>query len=781
MGKNLVIVESPAKARTLGKYLGKDYSVKASMGHIIDLPENKLGVDLENDFQPSYEVIKGKKKIIGDLKKAAKEADAVFLAPDPDREGEAIAWHLAGLLDKSGEAVHRVLFNEITQTAVLEAMSNPQPLNRNLFEAQQARRILDRIVGYKISPLLWKVIRSGLSAGRVQSVAVRMVCEREEEIRAYVQKEYWSVLAGLATSAGAEVDTRLWSVDGKRVLTRPDDEADRDDRHWIRSEPAAGALADEIKAAGSCTVTEVERKEKKRNPQPPFITSTMQREAAVRFGWPARKTMQVAQSLYEGVELGAEGAVGLITYMRTDSTRVAEVALADARKLIATDYGDKHLPAKANHYARKSGGKVQDAHEAIRPTSALRRPSALERHLTPDQFKLYRLVWARFIASQMKPAIYDQTTVDFSAGNRLVLRAVGSVMKFSGFTAVYTEHLEKNGSRGENGEDEDRLLPELNRGDRLAVRNVEPRQHFTQPPSRYTESSLIRELEANGIGRPSTYASIMGTILDKGYVERIKGSLKPTELGITVNRLLVERFPGILNVKFTAQMEGQLDEVEEGSREWQGLLKEFYNDFAHTLEKAEQQRRRVAVETEIPCDKCGKPMVIRWSRHGAFLGCSSFPACSNTKQFERDENGKIRIVEEELSSEKCDKCGHPLVKKNGRYGPFLACSNYPACTNIRAITTGVRCPREGCDGELVEKKTKRGKTFYSCNRFPTCNYATWDRPLEYSCPSCGARPVFEKIYRGGKTGPVYCPSCKGQFKEEDLMKENSGGSLTQSA
>ena len=776
MGRNLVIVESPAKARTLGKYLGKDYSVKASMGHVIDLPEKLLGVDLENDFKPSYEVIKGKKKIIGELKKAARDADAVYLAPDPDREGEAIAWHLAGLLDKDSETVHRVLFNEITRNAVLEAMAHPQHLNRNLFEAQQARRILDRIVGYKISPLLWKVVRSGLSAGRVQSVAVRMVCEREQEIRSYRTKEYWSVLAGLSTPSGAGLETKLWSVEGKRVVTRPDEEAEREDRCWIRNEPEAAALAAEILSAGLCSVAAVERKEKKRNPQPPFITSTMQREAAVRFGWPARKTMQVAQTLYEGVEIGSEGAVGLITYMRTDSFRVADTALAEVRGLISADYGEKHLPAKANFYTRKSGGKVQDAHEAIRPTSALRKPQAVERYLTADQAKLYRLVWARFVSSQMKAAIYDQTTVDIAAGDRLVLRAVGSVMKFPGFTVVYTEHLEQAGSRNGETEEDDRPLPAMNQGDRLTVENTTPRQHFTQPPPRYTESSLIRELEANGIGRPSTYASIMSTILDKGYVERIKGAIKPTELGVTVNRLLVERFPGILNVKFTARMEGLLDEVEEGRRDWQQLLRDFYGDFAPTLEKAEQQSRKIAVETDIPCDKCGHPMVIRWSRHGAFLGCSTFPACTNTKQFERDENGSIRIVEDQATGIKCEKCGHPMIKKNGRYGPFLACSKYPDCNNILPITTGVHCPRPGCDGELVEKKTRKGKTFYGCNKFPACDYATWDRPLEYSCPSCGARPLFEKIYRGGRPGPIYCPACKGEYKEEDLMQENRGGS-----
>jgi DNA topoisomerase I len=515
MGKNLVIVESPAKAKTLGRYLGKDYTVKASMGHVIDLPVKELGVDLENDFNPTYQVIRGKSKIITELKKAAKSADEIYLAPDPDREGEAIAWHLAGVLPKDDKRIHRVMFNEITKTAVLEAMANPQELNRSLFEAQQARRILDRLVGYKISPLLWKRVRSGLSAGRVQSVAVRIVCEREEEIRRYNQKEYWSILASMLTGAKDSLEAKLWTVDGKRVVARPDEEAERKDRFWINEEEIAQQLSGELREAGSGRVAEVDRKQKKRNPQPPFITSTMQREAASRYGWPARKTMQVAQGLYEGIELGGE-TTGLITYMRTDSTRVSESAIIQVRELVGQEYGEKYLPAKPNRFSgKKQGGKVQDAHEAVRPTGVERTPETMKRFLNPDQQKLYTLVWARFVSSQMAPALYDQTTIDIEVAARFVLRATGSVMKFPGFTRVYTENIEKSG-KSENGNGEEGLLPVIEAGEVLEMKQITPRQHYTQPPPRFTESSLIRELESNGIGRPSTYASIMSTITDKG-------------------------------------------------------------------------------------------------------------------------------------------------------------------------------------------------------------------------------------------------------------------------
>ncbi len=774
MGKNLVIVESPAKAKTLGRYLGKDYTVKASMGHVIDLPVKELGVDLDNEFSPTYQVIRGKSKIITELKKAAKSAGEIYLAPDPDREGEAIAWHLASVLPKADKRIHRVMFNEITKSAVLEAMASPQELNQSLFEAQQARRILDRLVGYKISPLLWKRVRSGLSAGRVQSVAVRIVCEREEEIRRYNQKEYWSILTSLLTGGQDTLDARLWSVDGKRVVTRPDEEAERKDRFWINGEKVAGELAGELRQAGDGRVSEVERKQKKRNPQPPFITSTMQREAAVRYGWPARKTMQVAQGLYEGIELGGDGATGLITYMRTDSTRVSESAIGQVRELIGQQYGDKYLPGKPNRFSgKKQGGKVQDAHEAVRPTAAERTPASMKRFLNPDQQKLYTLVWSRFVASQMTPALYDQTTIDIEAAARFVLRATGSVMKFPGFTRVYTENLEKS-SGAQSGNGEERLLPNIDPGEVLKFEQVTPRQHFTQPPPRFTESSLIRELESNGIGRPSTYASIMSTITDKGYVQRLKGSLRPTDLGFAVTGLLVERFPGILNVQFTARMESLLDEVEDGRKDWRELLGEFYRDFEPALEEAKKQRGKVVIETDVACDKCGAKMVIRWSRHGAFLGCSSWPECEGTKQFERDENGEIMIVEEPTTDVKCDKCGSAMIQKKGRYGPFLACSNYPACSNIKPITTGVKCPREGCAGELVEKRTRRGKIFFGCDKYPECDYATWDRPLEVACPECGKKPLFQKIFRGGRAGGAYCESCKAKFAMEEISAGSGG-------
>ena len=766
MGKSLVIVESPAKAKTLSKYLGSGYEVKASVGHVIDLPKKSLGVDLEEDFKPTYKVIPGKDKVVKSLKRAAKEADRVYLAPDPDREGEAIAWHVASVLGKSEDKVHRVLFNEITKSAVIEAMSHPTRLNRNLFEAQQARRILDRLVGYQISPILWKVIRGGLSAGRVQSVAVRLVCEREEQIRAYDSKEYWSIIAELSKQAREHFNSRLWSVDSLKLVTQPDTEAERDDRFWIKTAEEAEEITAELRKIEDYRVELVERKKRRRNAPPPFITSTMQRDAAVKFGWSAKKTMRVAQFLYEGVDIGKEGTVGLITYMRTDSTRLADTACAEARKLIADGFGKEYLPAAPIRYQRKKGN-VQDAHEAIRATSAFRRPESLESFLDPDQLKLYRLIWSRFVACQMNAAIYDQTMVDIQAGPRFVFRVSGSVMRFPGFTAVYTESYERNGSASE-ADTADRPLPDLKQGDRLEMHKLEPRQHFTQPPPRFTESSLIRELEADGIGRPSTYAAIMSTITDKGYVERTKKALKPTDLGFAVTGLLVERFPGILNVKFTAKMESLLDEVEDGRQQWLNVLKDFYEDFKPALDSAMAQRQKLVVPTDVECDKCDGKMVIRWSRHGQFLGCSNFPKCNNIKQFERDEKGDIRIIPEEETGELCELCGKPMIKKQGRYGPFLACSNYPECNGIKSLTTGIACPAENCSGELAQRATRRGKVFFGCNRYPKCDFATWDRPLDLACPDCGARPLYEKTPRN-RAKYLYCSSCKKKFKEEDLL------------
>lgn len=747
MAKNLVIVESPAKAKTLQKYLGRDFQVKASVGHILDLPKSKLGVDIERDFAPDYQVIHGKKKIITELKAAAKGKEHVFLAPDPDREGEAIAFHIAESLGPN-VPVQRVLFNEITKKAVQEAIANPRQLDKDRYDAQQARRVLDRLVGYQISPLLWKKVRRGLSAGRVQSVAVRIVCEREREIQAFRAKEYWSITATLEGGNPPAFTARLFRLGESRL----DPEKFR-----VENEATATDLVAKLHQ-GSWRVRSVERKERRRNPTPPFITSRLQQEASRKLGYPPKRTMRIAQNLYEGIELGPQGAVGLITYMRTDSTRLSPDAVRDARGFIESRYGKNYLPEKPPVYATKKG--AQDAHEAIRPTSIDNTPEAVAPYLSKEDLALYTLIWNRFIACQMAPAVFDQTAVDIDVSGmpqETIFRATGQVMKFDGFIRVYTEGLDDE--KKEEDDDSDRRLPELAEGETLRLHDLLPEQHFTQPPPRFSQATLIKELEVKGIGRPSTYASIMGTILAKEYVNEDKSRrLRPTELGFLVNDLLVDAFPDILNVEFTANLEDVLDQIEEGKERWTTAMQRFYEPFSKDLDQADARMRDVKREgtpTEIPCGNCGANLMIKWGRSGEFLACPNYPECKFTRNFERDEDGNVKIVEVETIDEACETCGSPMQVKFGRFGKFIGCSAYPECKTVRPIVkpvaTGVRCP-DCTEGEIMEKRSRGGRTFFSCNRYPKCRFATWEKPIPEKCPECEAPFVVEKTTK--KLGTV---------------------------
>mgnify|MGYP001157819446 FL=1 len=760
--KNLVIVESPAKAKTLAKYLGKDFQVKASVGHIVDLPKSKLGVDVKNNFAPDFHVIQGKKKVVEELKKAAKGKQNIYLASDPDREGEAIAWHIADQVGKSRKRVHRVLINEITKKAVLEAIANPQELDRNKFDAQVARRVLDRLVGYKISPLLWTKVRRGLSAGRVQSVAVRLVCEREKEIRAFQSLEYWSLTAQLEGRMPPSFKARLVQWRGQKIDNK---------KFSLENETIVGEIIKSLEGA-SWAIAEVEKKERRRYPTPPFVTSKLQQEAARKLGFQPKRTMQIAQHLYEGVELGAEGSVGLITYMRTDSTRVSNDALSAVRQFIEGQYGKEYVPETPNTYRSKKG--AQDAHEAIRPTELAYTPERVRRYLRRDAFQLYSLIWDRFIASQMVPAIFDQTAFEIPAAEAL-FRATGQQIKFDGFMKVYIEGRDErpapaSGEEEENGDEAqstDGILPDLRKGDALRLLAMDPHQHFTQPPPRYTQASLIKDLDEKGIGRPSTYAAIISNILDREYVSQDeRRSLVATDLGFLVTDLLVESFPDILNVEFTASMEDELDKIEDGTEKWTKAMKRFYTPFAQDLKKAEKEMRdvkRQEVPTDIACEKCGALMVIKWGRNGEFLACPQYPECKSTKNFKRDEAGAIQVVVEEEVNESCGQCGRPMLLRWGKFGRFLGCSGYPECKNIqpleKPVDIGVKCP-ECKEGNLKERKSRWGKVFYGCDRYPECKFASWGKPLPTPCPDCGSPILVEKITkRAGKTHHCYKKEC----------------------
>jgi len=804
VAKNLVIVESPAKAKTINKYLGRGFTVKASMGHVRDLPKKKLGVDVEQGFAVDYETLPARKKTLDELKSAAKAAEAVYLAADPDREGEAICWHLAEALGdrtkKSKTKFRRVVFNEITKKAIQAAFEQPQDVDQKKVDAQQARRVLDRLVGYKVSPILWEKVRRGLSAGRVQSVALKLVCDREREIKAFEPVEYWTVQAHLDAGQPPIFGANLLKKAGKRADVGSQEEAD-----IVRKDLEAAAFR----------VEKVQARERRRRPVPPFITSKLQQDAFRKLRFPVRKTMQVAQKLYEGIELGPEGSAGLITYMRTDSTRISGDALAAVRDRIETTFGADYVPETPNLYRSKKG--AQDAHEAIRPTDMSRTPEAIKSFLTKDQLALYTLIWNRFVASQMRPAVYDETVVDIGAsppegGPHYLLRAKGSTLKFKGFLAVYEEtredkvetkpvveepHLQKDDTEPETGDQ----LPPLEEGQSLALKKLDTDQHFTQPPPRFSEASLVKELEENGIGRPSTYATIISTIESREYVEKRENRLWPTELGFVVTDLLTGHFADIINVEYTAAMEAELDEIEEGRDSLLNTLSLFWKKFEKDLEKAQAEMKdikRLEEATDEVCDKCNSQMVIKWGRYGKFLACSGYPDCKNTRQLAggegtdtpevhedvasatcprdgepmilkkgrfgpflacsrypdcketrrlvRGDGGKLQIEQLEPIDEKCPECQNDLMWRRGRFGPFIACSNYPNCKYIKkkeAKKIGLTCP-ECNEGDVVERKGRWGRSFYGCTRYPECKFTAYHKPRAEACPDCGRPYLLEK-------------------------------------
>ncbi len=790
MAKYLVVVESPAKAKTINKFLGRNYVVKASYGHVRDLPKSDLGVDIENDFEPKYVRLKDSSKAIKELKESVKKVDGVLLATDPDREGEAIGWHVAELLKPAKKPMERIVFNEITKRRVQEATKHPRPINDNLVNAQQARRVLDRLVGYKISPLLQWSVRRGLSAGRVQSVAVRMVCEREAAIEAFVPEEYWTLDALLKTERDETFTARLHKVHGEDPS--------------LGNEESVHEVLRGLEDA-AFRIHSVERKEVRRNPYPPFITSTLQQEASRKLRFSPRNTMRIAQQLYEGISIGEEGTVGLITYMRTDSTRLASDALDEAREYISKHFEPKMLPEKPNFYRSKKG--AQDAHEAIRPTEVRHTPESIRQYLTEDQYKLYTLIWKRFVACQMAPAVFDQTIVTVKAKD-CDFRATGSIMKFPGFTALYEESTDDA-----NGEKKDTRLPEVHENEGAELVEYKPEQHFTKPPPRFSEASLIRALEENGIGRPSTYAPTINTIIEREYVAREKGRLYPTPLGKEVNALLVKNFPDILDMDFTARLEADLDHVEEGLREWHDLLRAFYADFERDLDKAQHRlvteavgedvscpkcnsemtlehgwygmylrcskhpdcdgrislRKKAQTEpTDEVCEECGSPMVIRSGRFGKFMACSNYPKCKNTHNVDSEGNKVAREPREEpvRTDQKCPECGGTLLIRKNRQGePFYGCEKYPKCRFTKPMELGLKCLREGCDGDLVSKRAK-GRRFIGCDQYPKCDFTVFGQvDKETACPKCGNEWTTVTKPRG-KPHVRRCPKPGCGFEQE---------------
>lgn len=755
MAQAVVIVESVAKTKTIKKFLGKDYQVLSSVGHIKDLPKNKLGVNIEDDFEPQYITIRGKGKILTELKKAAEVADKVYIATDPDREGEAIAWHIFEEIKSKNSRIQRILFNEITERAVLEAIKNSQSINIDKVEAQKARRVMDRLVGYQVSPILWQTIYRGLSAGRVQSVTLRLIVEREREIIAFIPQEYWSITAQLQGEKSDPFFSNLIKINNKKIN--------------IKNERTAKDIVYDLKSK-TFIIKNISKKEVSRKPVPPFTTSTMQQEAARRLGYTAKRIMAIAQQLYEGVELGAEGSVGLITYMRTDSTRIADEALLAARDYIANAYGLEYLPKQARIYKTKKS--AQDAHEAIRPTSMKCEPRTIKKYLTAEQYKLYELIWNRFVACQMSDARLDQTTIDIIAGQMVknqvsgdyLFRTTGSIIKFRGFLQAYEDYKENGKDSENNGEQQQNVPKELKVGEILTLLELIPKQHFTKPPARYTESSLVKELDNLDIGRPSTYALIISTLLTRKYIEKNGRQLHPTELGFTVNDILIQNFPSIFNVKFTALMEEELDKIETREKDFTTVLNDFYNPFSYALEtidsKKDSIRESLIKDTEEICPKCGKPLIIRWGRNGKFIGCSGYPECRYTRPLEQEKTE---------TDEVCEKCGKPMVVKQGRFGRFLACSGYPECKNNKPFSLGIPCPRENCFGTIVERRTKRGKVFYGCSNYPNCDFASWYLLVATPCKNCGS-PYLEQRSTQKQGNFLYCPNCKTKYEQNQEVQ-----------
>ncbi len=818
MSKGLVIVESPAKAKTIQKYLGKGFTVEASLGHVKDLPKSTLGVDIKNGFETDYVIIPGKEKVVAKLKKLAAAADFIFLAPDPDREGEAIAAHLATELAENGKGkkakklklkkgeeappprIQRVTFNEITKRAVQAAFEHPRAIDQNLVDAQQARRVLDRLVGYQVSPLLWDKVRRGLSAGRVQTVALRLIVEREREIKAFQKVEYWTIDAHLAAGKPPSFDARFVGKGEEKV------------------EVTNGEDAEKIRVAlekADWVVRSVDKKERRRNAAPHFTTSKLQQDSSRKLRFSVKRTMMIAQRLYEGVELGEEGLVGLITYMRTDSTRVAPEAVQEVREYVGKEYGPAYLPETPNTFKEKKDS--QGAHEAIRPTSAMRHPDQIKQYLKEDEFKVYKLIWQRFVASQINPAVFDQTTVDIDAKNGSEIfwfRVTGSVLKFDGFLRVYEESKE-----GKDEEDEElkHKLPALEAGQKLALKELKPEQHFTEPPPRFNEASLVKELEERGIGRPSTYAAILTTIQERQYVQKVGGKFSPTEIGLVVTDLLVENFRDIFDLQYTARLEEELDEIEEGKEKWQDALADFYKKFLKDLKYAEKHMeniKRMEKPTDEKCERCGAPLVIKWGKHGSFYACSTYDkedpnTCTFTKenpinlpdldsadvqettQEEYCENcGRVMVlkrgrfgqfmactgypdckttrrldqgkkVPDIPLDELCPKCGRNMMIRHGRYGEFTTCSGYPECKYVKQNYIGVKCP-ECKDGDLVEKRARKGNTFYGCGNYPNCKFTSAHKPIAEKCPACGSEYLVEKNL---KAGPVIaCPNKECDFE-----------------
>lgn len=750
--KSLVVVESPSKAKTINKYLGKNYKVTASVGHIIDLPKTKFGVNIEDGFKPQYIKIRGKEKVIKELKESSKKAANVFIATDPDREGEAIAYHIASIMDNESKNVKRIEFNEITKSAIETAINSPREIDMAKVYSQQARRVLDRIVGYEVSPILWKTIYRGLSAGRVQSVALRLLCEREQEINSFKPEEFWTISIDVKNDISEPFTAKLIKIRSK--------ESNKFVKAEIKNENESRNHVNEIKAS-ELTITLLSKREVKKNPVPPFITSTMQQTAARVLRFSTSQIMRIAQQLYEGVEIPNQGSVGLITYMRTDSTRISDEAIESGRNLIKSDFGDEYLPAKPKIY--KSKKSAQDAHEAIRPTYLTNEyhPDALKKHLSSNQYKLYNLIWKRFIASQMNPAKFDKTVVEITGGNYL-FRVEGEVLKFEGFLKVYGENLQENKENGENGNN--KIPSGLKEKDILKLLKVNPQQNFTKPPPRFSESTLVKELDKLGIGRPSTYAQIITTIISRKYIEKKESKLFATDLGETVNSILIKNFPKIFNVKFTAEMEDELDKIAVNDDQYESVMNDFYTPFKEALEDVKSNKDKIKSDlqekTEEVCDKCGKAMLIRWGRNGRFMACSGYPECKNTKPLDEAE-----IPQE--TDEKCDKCGSPMVIKTGRFGKFLACTKYPQCKTTRPIPLGVKCPNDKCNGDIIERRSKKGRLFYGCSNYPDCDFINWNKPVNKKCSNCGNNYLLEK-YTKAKGNFFQCPECKNIMTIENI-------------